>query len=65
MKVYEEGSFEEENRADVWGIDDYDLFKEADKKLYDAGKPFVTYIQTKTNHMPYTVPEKKKILPLF
>ena len=63
LKIYEEGSFEEENRADVWGIDDYDLFKEADKKLkklHDAGKPFVTYIQTATNHMPYTVPDKKE-----
>ena len=63
LKIYEEGSFEEENRADVWGIDDYDLFKEADKKLkklHEKEKPFVTYIQTATNHMPYTVPDKKE-----
>ncbi|WP_298778271.1 LTA synthase family protein [uncultured Polaribacter sp.] len=63
LKIYEEGLFEEENRADVWGIDDYDLFKEADKKLkklHDEGKPFVTYIQTATNHMPFTVPDKKE-----
>ncbi|MEO9572005.1 MAG: sulfatase-like hydrolase/transferase [Polaribacter sp.] len=63
LKIYEEGSFEEENRADVWGIDDYDLFKEADKelkKLHEKGKPFVTYIQTATNHMPFTVPDKKE-----
>ena len=63
LKIYEEGSFDEANRADVWGIDDYDLFKEADKrlkKLHKKGKPFVTYIQTATNHMPYTVPEKKE-----
>ncbi|WP_232457094.1 LTA synthase family protein [Polaribacter sp. SA4-12] len=63
LKIYEEGSFDEVNRADVWGIDDYDLFKEADKrlkKLYDEGKPFVTYIQTATNHMPFTVPDKKE-----
>jgi hypothetical protein len=26
---YKEG-FEEENRADVWGIDDYDSFKESE-----------------------------------
>ncbi|MFT5214499.1 MAG: phosphoglycerol transferase MdoB-like AlkP superfamily enzyme [Patiriisocius sp.] len=61
--IYEEGSFEEENRADVWGIDDYDLFKESDKKLkqlHQKGKPFVTYIQTATNHMPFTVPDKKE-----
>jgi phosphoglycerol transferase MdoB-like AlkP superfamily enzyme len=63
LKIYEEGSFEEEDRADVWGIDDYDLFKEADKKLkilHDKQKPFVTYIQTATNHMPFTVPDKKE-----
>jgi phosphoglycerol transferase MdoB-like AlkP superfamily enzyme len=61
--IYEEGSYEEENRADVWGIDDYDLFKESDKKLKQLnqkGKPFVAYIQTATNHMPYTVPDKKE-----
>jgi phosphoglycerol transferase MdoB-like AlkP superfamily enzyme len=63
LKIYEEGSFEEENRADVWGIDDFDLFKEADKrlkKLHEKDKPFVAYIQTATNHMPYTVPDKKE-----
>ncbi|MBT7134773.1 MAG: sulfatase-like hydrolase/transferase [Polaribacter sp.] len=62
LKIYEEGSFEEENRADVWGIDDYDLFKESDKvlkKLNAKQKPFVAYIQTATNHMPFTVPNKK------
>ena len=63
LKIYEEGSFEEENRADVWGIDDYDLFKESDKKLkklHEKGKPFVAYIQTATNHMPFTMPDKKE-----
>ena len=63
LKIYEEGSFDEVNRADVWGIDDYDLFKEADKKLkelHEKGKPFVTYIQTATNHMPFTVPDRKE-----
>jgi len=63
LKIYEEGSFEEENRADVWGIDDYDLFKESDKKLkklHQKGKSFVAYIQTATNHMPFTVPDKKE-----
>jgi len=63
LKIYEEGSFEEGKRADVWGIDDYDLFKEADKKLkklQEKGKPFVAYIQTATNHMPFTVPDKKE-----
>jgi len=63
LKIFEEGSFEEEQRADVWGIDDYDLFKESNKelkKLHDKGKPFVAYIQTATNHLPFTVPDKKE-----
>ena len=60
LKIYEEWSFEEENRANVWGIDDYDLFKGSDKKLHEKGKPFVAYIQTAKNHMPFTVPDKKE-----
>ena len=45
------------------GIDDYELFKESDKifkKLHVKEKPFVAYIQTATNHMPFTVPDKKE-----
>ena len=63
LKIYEDGSFENEVRADVWGIDDYELFKESDKifkKLHVKEKPFVAYIQTATNHMPFTVPDKKE-----
>ena len=63
LKIFEEGSYQEENRADVWGIDDYELFKEADKelqKLQQQKKPFIAYIQTATNHMPFTVPDKKE-----
>ena len=63
LQIFEEGSYETENRADVWGIDDYELFKESNKeleKLSKKEKPFVAYIQTASNHMPYTVPEKKE-----
>lgn len=63
LKIFEEGSYETENRADVWGIDDYELFKESDKelvKLHQQNKPFIAYIQTATNHMPFTVPDKKE-----
>ena len=62
LKIFEEGSYEDENRADVWGIDDYELFKESDKelvKLHQQKKPFIAYIQTATNHMPFTVPDQK------
>ncbi|OSY87644.1 sulfatase [Tenacibaculum holothuriorum] len=63
LKVFEEGSYEVEKRSDVWGIDDYELFKESNKelkKLNDKKQPFVAYIQTATNHMPFTVPDQKE-----
>jgi phosphoglycerol transferase MdoB-like AlkP superfamily enzyme len=63
LKIFEEGSYDTENRADVWGIDDYELFKESDKelkKLHQQKKPFVAYIQTASNHIPFTVPDKKE-----
>jgi phosphoglycerol transferase MdoB-like AlkP superfamily enzyme len=63
LKIFEEGSYDIENRADVWGIDDYELFKESDKelaKLHQKKKPFVAYIQTASNHMPFSVPDKKE-----
>ncbi len=63
LRVFEEGSYSTENRADVWGIDDYELFSESDKelkKLHAQNQPFVSYIQTASNHMPFTVPDKKE-----
>ena len=63
LKIFEEGSYEVEKRADVWGIDDYELFKESNKeltKLHQQNRPFIAYIQTATNHMPFTVPEQKE-----
>ncbi|MFY9241798.1 MAG: sulfatase-like hydrolase/transferase [Polaribacter sp.] len=63
LKIFEEGSYDTENRADVWGIDDYELFAASDqelKKLHEQKKPFAAYIQTASNHIPFTVPEKKE-----
>lgn len=63
LTIYEEGSYQIEDRADVWGIDDYDLFRESNtilKKLHQQDTPFVAYIQTSSNHMPFTVPDKKE-----
>lgn len=63
LRIFEEGSYSAENRADVWGIDDYELFNESDKelkKLHAQNQPFVAYIQTASNHMPFTVPDKKE-----
>lgn len=46
-------------RADVWGVDDYDLFKEANELFAarDPKRPFLAVIQTASYHSPYTVPE--------
>ena len=63
LQIFEEGSYETENRADVWGIDDYELFLQSDKelkKLHQQNKPFVAYIQTASNHIPFTVPDQKE-----
>ncbi|WP_435263602.1 LTA synthase family protein [Tenacibaculum sp. nBUS_03] len=63
LKIFEEGSYEIEERVDVWGIDDYDLFKESDirfAQLHKKKKPFIAYIQTASNHMPFTVPVQKE-----
>ncbi len=63
LKIFEEGSYETEKRSDVWGIDDYELFKESDKelkKLHDSNKPFIAYIQTSSNHRPFTVPDERE-----
>ena len=62
LKIFEEGSYQTEKRADVWGIDDYELFKESNKeleKLSQENTPFIAYIQTASNHMPFTVPDQK------
>ena len=60
LKIFEEGSYQQEKRADVWGIDDYELFKAADAILKTQKKPFLAYIQTSSNHMPFTYPNKKE-----
>jgi phosphoglycerol transferase MdoB-like AlkP superfamily enzyme len=63
LKIFEEGSYKTEKRADVWGIDDYELFKESNKeleKLAKEDKPFIAYIQTASNHIPFTVPDEKE-----
>jgi phosphoglycerol transferase MdoB-like AlkP superfamily enzyme len=48
--------------ANVWGVADEDLLnkaiKEADKS-YAAGKPFLNFIMTTSNHRPFTYPQGK------
>lgn len=61
VHMYEEGSFENEHRNDVWGISDLDLFREADRVLTEEQKtlkkPFFAFIQTSGYHRPYTIPQ--------
>lgn len=62
IKIYEEGSYEQEDRVDVWGINDGDLFRNANKtltELHQKNKPFIAYIQTSGYHPPYTVPDQE------
>lgn len=63
IKIYEEGSYTSEDRVDVWGIDDYDLFKYS-SHIFDSltrkGENFVAFVQTSSNHRPYTVPDARE-----
>ncbi|MEN8138605.1 MAG: sulfatase-like hydrolase/transferase [Bacteroidota bacterium] len=59
LNIYEEGDYDRPH-SDVWGLTDYDLFYESDKILQEqhkSGKPFIAYIQTASNHRPYTIGE--------
>lgn len=56
MNIYEEQDYESP-RIDVWGIQDLDLFKEANQVLNQTREPFFAVIQTSGNHRPYTIPD--------
>ena len=49
----------ESPRLDVWGVSDHDLFKESHQifENIDKEKPFLAFIQTATNHRPYSIPK--------
>ena len=57
LKLYEEDSYTSP-RADVWGISDKNLFREANAVLARQTKPFFAVIQTADNHRPYTIPDE-------
>ncbi len=58
VELYQEGDWQSPN-ADVWGISDLNLFKEANAILsaLPEDRPFFAYIQTAGNHRPFTIPE--------
>ncbi len=64
IEIFEEGSFGDSKRVDVWGISDLDLFKEAHKRLNTINKPFIAYIQSAGFHRPYTIPKDNESFQL-
>ncbi len=57
LHLYEEDSYKSP-RADVWGISDKNLFREANAVLAAQTQPFFAVIQTADNHRPYTIPKE-------
>jgi phosphoglycerol transferase MdoB-like AlkP superfamily enzyme len=57
IDIHEEGSFHSPVE-DVWGISDKNLFFEANEQLRKQTQPFFAYIQTSSNHRPYTIPKE-------
>lgn len=57
LSMHEEGSYENKERVDGWGISDLDLFESAVETFDAASKPFFAFIQTSGNHRPYTIPD--------
>jgi phosphoglycerol transferase MdoB-like AlkP superfamily enzyme len=61
IKIYQEGMYDSPVN-DVWGISDEDLFMEANKVLRSIkkGEKFFAFIQTASNHRPFTVPKNAR-----
>ncbi len=61
LSIFEEGNYGdtfEGEKVDVWGLDDYSLITNADRIFDNAakdGKPFIAFLQTASNHRPYTI----------
>lgn len=58
IQIFEEGSYKSP-RVDVWGISDFDLFRESLEvfKKRQSSSPLVSFIQTSGFHRPYTIPD--------
>ena len=61
IHLYQEDSYTEP-LVDVWGISDLGLFREVDRVLarQPQDRPFFAYIQTASNHRPFTIPEENE-----
>jgi len=68
FEIVDRDSFSEDeiSFANSWGVADEDLFsktiKEADKS-YAAGKPFINFVMTTSNHRPFTYPDGRIDIP--
>ena len=60
LNLYEEGSYPNSPRSDVWGISDLHLFEEANRVLRETDTPFFAIIHLAGNHRPYTIPEDNR-----
>lgn len=59
INIFEEGTYKDVHRNDVWGLSDLDMFRYAAKELGQTKEPFVAVLQTAGFHRPYTIPEDK------
>lgn len=57
LHLYSQENFKA-SKLNVWGIDDKNLFLEANQLLAKQNKPFFAVIQTADNHRPYTIPDE-------
>ena len=55
LHLYSQDDFKAK-KLNVWGIDDKNLFLEANKTLAKQQDPFFAIIQTADNHRPYSIP---------
>lgn len=57
VELWEEQSWQSDI-VDVWGISDLSLFSEVSNILANSQQPFLAYIQTASNHSPFTIPDE-------
>jgi phosphoglycerol transferase MdoB-like AlkP superfamily enzyme len=60
LRLYSQEDFKAK-KLNVWGIDDKNLFLEANNILAQQQHPFFAIIQTADNHRPYTIPRQDLI----
>ncbi|MHC4548393.1 MAG: LTA synthase family protein [Planctomycetota bacterium] len=60
LHIYEEGSYPDAPRVDVWGLSDLHLFEAANRVLRGEKEPFFAFIHLSGNHRPYTIPEDNR-----